>query len=419
MLTTSQPLLLTNATLYTPEGVIKDGWIFIENGLITAMGNGTKPQCTQVIDLQGNSLLPGFIDLHVHGALGKSVMEATPNALHTMARHFARSGVTGFLAATLTASQEKITAAITNIAACMGPIEGGARLLGAYLEGPYINEEAKGAHNHEYIRRADPAEYKTWFEPGALKIVTVAPESPENMQLIRDCVQSNIMPSIGHTRADYHQTNTAIAHGAHHTTHLFNAMTGIHHRSPGTVGALLTNDAVTCELIADGIHLHPAIVQLAIRTKGTDNVLLVTDGEVGMGMIPGCYDFSGHHVQVTHEAVYLPEGTLAGSILTMDKALRNTMSAASLSLEQAWPMTSRNAARQLGLEHRKGILRVGYDADIVVLDKDDYSVQMTIGEGKMLYTNPSKSETHERTINPNTHHQHTPHLPTFIDPQNP
>lgn len=380
-------ILLKNGTVYTSDGPLKNGWILIENSVIAAIDNGAPPECDEVVDLGGLTVIPGFIDVHVHGAMGCDTMQATPESLHTMARFFARQGVTSFLAAVITESSPLTFKAVENIAACKGRIPDGATLLGAYLEGPYINSQAKGAHNDMYIRRANSQEYIPLFQTHAIKQITVAPEFSENLQLIKDCRAYGVVPAIGHTLATYDQAQEAIALGVSQATHTFNAMGSLHHRAPGTLGAVLTNDAVCCELIVDNVHVHPAAVQLAIRAKGVDKIVLITDAEIGAGMPVGVYDFGRSNLRVADSGVYLPNGTLAGSVLTMNKALDNCLRATGLPLEHVWPMTSYNAAKQIGVEHKKGKLSPGYDADIAVLDMKGASVALTICEGRIVYKN--------------------------------
>jgi N-acetylglucosamine-6-phosphate deacetylase len=204
------------------------------------------------------------------------------------------------------------------------------------------------------------------------------------------------MPAIGHTMAHYEQVCQAINLGATQATHTFNAMSAMHHRAPGAVGAVLTHDAITCEIIADMVHVHPAVVKLAIRAKGYDKIVLITDAEAGAGMKPGTYNFDEHTLQVTHAGVYLADGTLAGSVLTMNEALYNCVHVLNISLADAWPMTSYNAAKQIGLDHIKGKLAVGYDADIAVLNPADYSVEMTLCSGEVVYTKQKNILLNER-----------------------
>jgi N-acetylglucosamine-6-phosphate deacetylase len=243
----------------------------------------------------------------------------------------------------------------------------------------------KGSQDDHHIRRADPAGYADWLNIGVIRQVTVAPEFPENRVFIQDCVARGINVSLGHTAATYEDVRQAVSLGARQATHTFNGMTGVHHRIPGTAGAVLSMDEITCELIADTIHVHPAILKLVVRAKGPERVVLITDAMMGAGMPDGLYDLGGQAVTVAHNSATLADGTLAGSVLTMDRALRNILAATGLSLAEAWPMTSANAARQIGIEDRKGRLAAGYDADIVLLDAAN-NVENTLVEGRVVYS---------------------------------
>lgn len=379
-------LLLYNAQVITGQTTLRPGWILIEDNQITEIGEGPQPtiEDAEQIDCGGKTALPGFIDVHVHGAVGHDTMDATPDALNAMAHFYASHGVTGFLATTMTADGPSTQQALENAAACVGPIADGATLLGVHLEGPYINLAMKGAQNGDYVRRADPAEYRAWLDLGVISQVTVAPEFPENQQFIKDCVARGINVSVGHTQATYEDFEKAVSLGARQSTHTFNAMIGVHHRLPGTAGAALSIDSVSCEFIADTIHVHPAVLKLAIRAKGADGVILITDAIMGAGYPDGDYALGGQAVKVANGKATLFDGTLAGSVLTMDAALRNVLGILDVPLTEVWPMTSVNAARQLGLANRKGTLAIGYDADIVLLD-DQNQVSLTIAEGKVVY----------------------------------
>jgi N-acetylglucosamine-6-phosphate deacetylase len=361
-------------------------WLLTDGARIAQLGIGAPPELTdaQRIDGAGGYLAPAFIDMHVHGGNGYDTMDATPEALRGMARFFAAHGVANFLATTVTASREAITAALRNVAECLGAQPDGATLLGAHLEGPYINVKAKGAQPAEQVRSAAPAEYDAWLALDVIRQVTVAPEFEENVAFMAACAARGILISIGHTQASYEQALEAVRHGARQATHTFNAMTGLHHRAPGVVGAALTCDLLTCELIADNHHVHPAVMSLLVRVKGTHGVIAITDAIRAAGMRAGQSELGGQTVYVRDGKATLSDGTLAGSLLTMDAALRNLQAASALSVDALMPIFSANAARQLGLAHRKGSLRVGYDADLVLLDSTLH-VQMTFAEGRLIY----------------------------------
>lgn len=368
----------------------ESGWVLIEDGKIVRVDADDAPTLEnrenrpELINGGGCVALPGFIDVHVHGAVGHDTMNAAEEALLAMARFYASHGVTAFLPTTMTSSDEATFAALQNVAQHMGPVAGGATILGVHLEGPYINVKMKGAQEGSYIRLADPKAYEKWLDLDTIRQVTVAPEFPENRKFIEACIARGINVSIGHTAATYEEVQQAVILGARQATHTFNAMTGVHHRNPGTAGAVLTMDEIACELIADNIHVHPAIMKLIVRAKGANRVVLITDAIMGAGLADGQYELGGQPVFVRNGMATLADGTLAGSILTMDRALRNILAATGLPLAEAWPMTSANAASQLGLAHRKGQLAPSFDADIVLLD-DANQVTLTMAGGRVVY----------------------------------
>jgi N-acetylglucosamine-6-phosphate deacetylase len=379
-------LLIQNARLLSAGEPWSQGWILIDGDRIAQMGMGPAPafESAQVINGAGQTVLPGFIDLHVHGGVGHDTMDGTPEALQAFAQLFATCGVTSFLATTMTGSKPDIDRALKTVAACTGPMPNGASILGVHLEGPYINLKMKGAQIGEQVRRADPAEYLPWLDLNVIKQTTVAPEYPENQKFIQDCVARNVNVSVGHTEATYEDVKKAVELGARQTTHTFNAMIGLHHRKPGTVGGALSEDQLTCELIPDTIHVHPAVLKIVIRAKGIGSVVLITDAMMGAGMPDGQYELGGQAVNVSKGQATLADGTLAGSILRMDEGVRNIIAATGMSIDDVWPMTSANQARQLGIGDRKGKLAVGYDADVVLLDSTNH-VQLTVAAGRIVY----------------------------------
>jgi N-acetylglucosamine-6-phosphate deacetylase len=382
-------LLIHNATLATPDGTALDGWLLIDGSQIAQFGGGAPPavEGARWIDAGEQTLLPGFIDVHVHGSAGADAMDATPDALLTMARFFASRGVTSFLATTMTHSGDATSRALEQIAATQGRIAGGATLLGAHLEGPYINVKMKGAQDAQHVRLADPAEYLRWLDLNTIRQVTLAPEFAENVTFLRECVKRGLNVSLGHTQASYEQVNEAVRLGARHATHTYNAMTGLHHRNPGTLGGVLAADEVCCEVIADKVHVHPAPIKILVRAKGVGRVIAITDAIRAAGMGDGLSELGGQPVVVRDGMATLADGTLAGSVLTMDQAVRNLLAITGLSLVEAAPMFGANAARQLGLGGSKGQLKVGYDADLTLLDADGI-VQLTLVAGEVVYRAP-------------------------------
>jgi N-acetylglucosamine-6-phosphate deacetylase len=384
-----QSLLIYNAHVFSPAGEWLPGWLLAEGRTIRAIGASDPPEfgsdaAIPRIDAGGRKLLPGFIDLHVHGAVGIEVMDGSPVGLREIARFYASHGVTAFLPTTWTASREDILGALRAVAEVAGRVPGGATILGAHLEGPYLNPTRCGAQDVGQIRRVDKAEALEFLETGLVRLLALAPEFPESLWLIDECVRRNVTVSAAHTLASYEEMQAAVKHGLSHVTHCFNAMTGLGHRQLGTVGAAMALPQLNCELIADNIHVHPAAQKILVDIKGTSHVILVTDAIRGAGLPDGDYRIDNRTVTIREGAVRLPDGTLAGSILTMEKALKNILQASVRPLSEAWQMSSLNAARAIGFSASKGSLEAGKDADFVLLD-DDFKVRMTVAEGEIVY----------------------------------
>jgi N-acetylglucosamine-6-phosphate deacetylase len=377
-------MLITHARVLTPTHVIADGWLHCADGKIVALGDGAPPAIDDAVyDAGGNWLLPGMIDLHVHGAVGHDTMDADADGLRAMARCYAQHGVTGFLATTWTDGRERIDDALTTIAAHTGRISGGATLLGAHLEGPYLNPARCGAQDSTHIRRADRAEAQAFLDYDIIRLLALAPEYPENEWLIETCVQRGITVSAAHTDATYAQMQRAVALGVTQTTHTFNAMRPLHHREPGTLGAALTLPALRCELIADNVHVHPIAQALLWQAKGRDSVILISDAVRAAGMPPGSTYLQDGRETVVRDAAYLADGTLAGSSSTLDTMVAKFMAATGASLPDVWACVSRNPAQAIGINDRKGSIAVGMDADVIVMD-DTLAVQATIVGGEQV-----------------------------------
>lgn len=381
-------MLIKNAQIVTPAGLIPQGWMRVEGQKIVQLAAGDSPQNEAAIDAQGNYLLPGFIDVHVHGGVGYEAMDATPEAIQNMAQFYARHGVTAFLATTWTDTRKRIQAALENIAALAGTQPDGATLLGAHVEGPYLNPEKCGAQNLSYIRRADREEALAWLDLDVVRLLALAPEYEENHWLIEACARRGITVSAAHTSARYADMQKAVSLGLTQTTHTYNAMTPLSHREPGVVGAAMTMPELRCELIADNIHVHPAAMNILYRTKGADKIILITDAVRGAGMPEGDYAIDERMVTVTAGAVRLPDGTLAGSILTMETALCNLMQATGEPITTLWRTTSLNAAQAIGVADHKGSLEVGKDADFVLVNSH-IEVLLTAAEGRIVFQRES------------------------------
>ncbi len=379
-------LLITNARVILPTAVYARGWLLAEGKTIRVIGKGDAPtyEGAQVIDAGGRTLIPGFVDVHVHGAVGHESMDANPDGLRAMARFYAQHGVTGFFPTTWTAQQSLIMPALEMIAEMQGPQPDGAAVLAAHLEGPFINAAKRGAQREQDVRRASHEEALAYLDLGIIQLLVLAPEFEENKWLISEAVKRGVTVSIAHSNATYEQVVAAERLGLSHATHTYNAMVGLGHRDPGTIGAVMTLPDIYCELIADNIHVHPAAMQALYKAKGADRVVLITDAVRGAGMPDGEYLIDDRTVIVKEGAIRLTDGTLAGSTLTMDRALRNFLKATGEPLEKIWQTSSLNGLRSLHMSALKGSIEVGKDADFVLVD-GEINVSLTVVEGRIVY----------------------------------
>lgn len=349
---------------------------------------GNSHTGTSHFDANGCIVLPGFIDLHIHGSAGHDTMDATPESLPAISRFLARHGVTGFTPTTMTAPHQPTLAAVQNIGAALATARAapmpGAAILGAHLEGPYISPRFPGAQAKENIRPASLTEFGELLAAGPVKLITLAPEEPDAGALIDAALAAGVRVIIGHSAASYEQAIASFDRGISQATHTFNAMTGLHHRQPGVVGAVLTDKRIFAQLIADTVHVHPAAMAVLAQCKGPDRLLLITDAIRATGLPNGESELGGQPVFVRDGQCRLADGTLAGSILTMDGALRHFLSATGWPLEKAWPITSRTPAAALGIGDEYGAIVPGYRADLVILD-DRLEVVSTIVGGRIVY----------------------------------
>lgn len=371
----------------TPRGILEDGVVEIRSGVIARVERGRRR--TGDVSAGDGYVVPGFIDLHVHGGGGADFMAGTPEAVARAAKAHAQHGTTGLLATTVAAPREALLAAIraarSHIESTSATIRG-ARVLGVHLEGPYINPRYRGAQEEAFLRPPDAAELAELADAaaGALRLVTLAPELPGALACIAMLRRLGVRVAAGHTAATYAEITAAARAGLRHVTHLFNAMRGLHHREPGTVGAALELPRLTCELIADGIHVEPAALRLAVKARGRRGVVLITDAMMAAGLGDGEYRLGPQPVSVRGGAARLADGTLAGSVLTMDRAVANMVRLAGVPLPAAVAMASLQPARALGLQRRKGSLEPGKDADVVVLD-GSLRARLTLVEGQVVY----------------------------------
>lgn len=379
-------LAICHGRVVTPVGILAPATVVIEGARITEIIPGeARPAGARLIDAAGCVVAPGFIDVHVHGGAGYDTMDATPAALRGMAEFFASHGVTGFLPTTVAAEHAALLKAVENVAAQQGKLPDGARVLGVHLEGPYLSHAHPGAQPPQHIRPADPAEYSQLFAWDNVRLVSLAPEIPANRALIEYAMAHGAAVAVGHSGATYDEVMEAVALGVSQACHTFNGMTGLHHREPGTVGAVLTSDEIYAQVIVDLVHVHPAVVRLLLRAKGIERVILITDAMRAAGLADGEYELAGQMVHVQRGVACLARGnSLAGSVLTMDQAVRNMLAVSKLPLEDVLLMASGVPARALKLDHELGAIQAGYYADLVLLDQD-MRARQTIVQGELIY----------------------------------
>jgi N-acetylglucosamine-6-phosphate deacetylase len=387
-------VVIRGARTITSHGTIERSTVVIQDGRISAVGDHicNVPPGALVLDGAGCDLLPGFIDTHIHGCCGDEVMSADPEAILRMARNLCRHGVTSFLPTTIAAPEDEL---IQVIEACVeakerqGPPEqDGARIAGIHLEGPYINPERKGAQPIEGIRLPDLPECSSLLQRGRglVRIMTLAPEMPGGLDLICLLRDRDVQVAMGHTAADYRCAETAIELGATSATHLFNQMPPLHHRDLSLTTACLVDDRVTVEIITDGIHVREPMVELAHRAKGSEMICLITDSIAATDMPEGMYRLGPHEVRVKDGSCTLADGTLAGSVHTMDRALRNILRFTNCGIPEASMMLSEVPARRLGTESCQGSIVEGFEANLVLMLNGE--VRMTMVGGQVCYSAP-------------------------------
>lgn len=396
----SKPIILLGGTIYGEDGVIQEGYMKIEDGSISSMGSKQELHsmegCEVVQVPTEYSIIPGLIDVHIHGANGSDTMDATKESLDVMTAILPAEGTTSFLATTITEKRAVIEDALKNVRDYMERHQhaGQAEILGIHLEGPFINPGRAGAQPVQSILKPDLEAFMKWeqLSGGTIKLVTLAPELDGDHALISYLRSKGIVASAGHTSATYEQMENAIDAGLSHVTHLFNQMSGLHHREPGVVGAAFARPELMVEMIADGVHVKPEVVNIAYRQVTDERFILITDSMRAKCLKNGQYDLGGQMVTVEDGVALLDQNTLAGSVLKMDHAFTNVQDFTGAGMENAIRMASENPARQLGVFDRKGSLKAGKDADIVIMDAAQ-KIMATYCNGTLAYER--KEDSHE------------------------
>lgn len=389
-------VLLTNLEIYIANGKIEKGYLKLINGRIAevdSMNNLADQEDFEVIQLPDQyKVIPGMIDMHIHGVNGADTMDATRESLQTMVTSLPTEGTTSFLATTITQQQTAIEDALENARDFIDSQKaaGQAELIGIHLEGPFINPKRAGAQPVDHVVNPNLSLFKKWQDLANhnIRLVTLAPEQADAHSLITYLKEQAIIASIGHSDATLAEVDQAITTGLTHVTHLYNQMRPFHHREIGVVGAALLRDDLIVEVIADGIHSKPEAIQLAYRQKTADRLIIVTDSMRAKRLENGCYDLGGQEVTVQDDKALLADGTLAGSVLTMGQAFKNIIAFTNCTIADAVKMSSSTPAKELNIYDRKGSITQGKDADLVILD-EQLNISMTFCRGKLAYRKES------------------------------
>lgn len=382
----SQQYAILADRTFTPDGIRYLCYVRVNDEKIESITTKAPTDCP-IIRLKGKSLLPGFVDIHIHGRAGSDVMDATQQDLQIIADALVKTGVVAWVGTTVTAPMDDIRHALSQVREFLStPQTSGALLLGSFLEGPYFTERHRGSHPVKFLKAPTLSELETLLESAGdtLLRVAVAPEAQGSIEAIDWLVNRGIKPSVAHTAATYKQTSDAFLHGADCGVHLYNGMTGLHHREPGCCGAVLYHD-VLAELIADGIHVHPVMMQLAYRMKGYQKVALITDCMRAGGLPDGDYTLGAQTVTVTQGQAKTADGSLAGSTCSLDSALRNMVQLAHVPEWEAVQMASAIPAEYLGIGDKLGYIKAGQQASFAVVD-ECFHLTDTFIRGKHIYS---------------------------------
>ena len=378
---------IKNGKLILEDAVVSGKAVLYTDKIVGIVDENEIPADATVIDAEGGYIAPGLIELHIHGYLGKDVCDASEESIRIISKGLLENGVTGYLPTTMTVDMEVIKGAIESVRGLMAesrtPEFDGTQILGVHAEGPFISESKKGAQDPRYILKPDADFVKA--NADVIRVITLAPEEDDAdfSQIKRITTETDVVVSMGHTSADYDTALKGVKAGVRHTTHLFNAMTPLTHRGPGVVGAALNSDEVSCELIVDTHHVNAALFETVYKLKGR-KLVAITDCLPAGGLPEGEYTLGGAKIIYKNDLCRLEDGTIAGSVLRLNKGVWNIYTNSKIPLNECVNCASLNPATTLGIQDKKGSIKEGKDADFVILD-NDFNVKKTIIGGKVKY----------------------------------
>jgi N-acetylglucosamine-6-phosphate deacetylase len=381
-------LALLGGKIITPFRVLNDGVIIIEDGKISGFGKSSQmkvPKNCKEYDISGLTVCPGFADLLNHGGGGYGFADDSEESIGKISQYLLEHGSTCVLGSLFAKPEKQLLNDLKRLANYIKE-HPQSNIRGIHMEGPYLNKKLKGAMNESYLWKPSVESWNKMWEAsaGLIRIMTIAPELPGAIEVIQAAAKEGVVLSIGHSMASYDEVENAIDNGVAHVTHMFNAMEPFHHRHPGIILSALMHNELKIELIADTLHVHPAVMEFLLKLKGASGIILVSDSIKAGGMHEGEYEFADQKIYMKGKKAYLPDGTLAGSTLTLNMAVKNMVETAEAKITEAVRMASLNGIKVLNLENKKGIIAVGKDADLVILDSK-YDVKMTILGGKVVY----------------------------------
>jgi N-acetylglucosamine-6-phosphate deacetylase len=381
--------VLTASRLFTPDRILDRPVVVVEDGVIASLASQSHSELPpgRHVELPESTLIPALFDVHIHGSGGHDVMEATGTALNHIGSFLARRGVGAYCATTVTAPLDSLLRSLTGLAQLLRSPLDGARPVGIHLEGPFLSPHKRGAHAESQLLEPSVALFDRLWQAaeGNIRVMTIAPELPGAEETIAHAAKLGVRVSLGHSDADAHAARRGVLAGAVTATHTFNAMRRFDHRDPGLLGEVLTNDNLFAEIISDGLHVAPTIVRLFWKAKGSERALLVTDAMAGTGMPDGSYWLGELEVRVKNGRAIIGEETLAGSTLTLDRAVRNFVDFTGASLAESVALATRNPARMIGLDAEIGTLTPGRSADIAVLSpKNEVIETFLAGEPQLV-----------------------------------